>query len=174
MLMGKGKNFSGVHVQVYICVWERERERKRESGGKLRLQQHMLSIQKTYTVPLVNKVLGMPLGSNLDCDLRRCRGFVCGWACLEVCVLCIWAFFLDAPLKQYSGGSGWPSCTPPHLCPHFLSLSSSTPLTAASEPASADLASAANPITTVCRTQPQPFEVFQTRNQHLCWLVIFS
>lgn len=78
MLMGKGKNFSGVHVQVYICVWERERERKRESGGKLRLQQHMLSIQKTYTVPLVNKVLGMPLGSNLDCDLRRCRGFVCG------------------------------------------------------------------------------------------------
>lgn len=102
---------------------ERERERKRESGGKLRLQQHMLSIQKTYTVPLVNKVLGMPLGSNLDCDLRRCRGFVCGWACLEVCVLCIWAFFLDAPLKQYSGGSGWPSCTPPHLCPHSLSLS---------------------------------------------------
>lgn len=67
---------------VYVCVCDREREGERD----LRLQQHLLSTQKTYTMPLVNKVAGMPLGANLDCDLRRCRGFVCEHVCVSVCV----------------------------------------------------------------------------------------
>lgn len=36
-------------------------------------------------MPLVNKVVAMPLGANLDCDLRRYRGFVCVWVCVCVC-----------------------------------------------------------------------------------------
>ena len=81
-----------VHVYVNARETEREREREgrrereRERGRDLRLRQHMLSTQKTYTMPLVNKVVGMPLGANLDCDLRRCRGFVSERACVCVCV----------------------------------------------------------------------------------------
>ncbi len=33
--------------------------------------QHMLSTQKTYTMPLVNKLEKKLLGSNLECDLRH-------------------------------------------------------------------------------------------------------
>lgn len=78
-----------------MCAQERHRERGRERD--LRLRQHMLSTQKTYTMPLVNKVVGVPLGANLDCDLRQCRGFVCECVCsLYVSV----SFTLDAPLKQ--------------------------------------------------------------------------
>ena len=77
---------------------ERERERERERGRDLRLRQHMLSTQKTYTMPLVNKVVGMPLGANLDCDLRRCCGFVSERA--VVCSLHVSvSFTLNAPLK---------------------------------------------------------------------------
>lgn len=35
-------------------------------------------------MPLVNKVVGMPLGANLDCDLRQ----HCGFVCEHVCVPC--------------------------------------------------------------------------------------
>lgn len=128
-----------VLVRSHASVFGRERERagERASGGELRLQQHMLSIQKTYTAPLVNKVLAMPLGSNLDCDLRRCRGSAC--VCTCVCLV--------SPWKHYSGGlAGPPSDL--HICVPPLA-------------ASAGLAAAAHLLT---RTEPsQVFGVWRAR-----------
>ena len=62
----------------------------------------------------------------------KIKSWLCVWLCMSgsVCSLHLSFFFvfffLDAPLKQYSGGSGWPSCTPPHLCPP-LSLQQHAP-----------------------------------------------
>lgn len=90
-----------------MCVKRRKGEREKERC--LRLQQHMLSTQKTYTMPLVNKVVGLPLGANLDSDLRQCRGFMCEHLCVfSACAFCSWCFIETVVL----GWSGWPSCRP--------------------------------------------------------------
>lgn len=77
-----------------VCVFARERKRERAQVTAAYAKH-----SKTYTMPLVNKVVAMPLGANLDCDLRQHRGFLC--VCVCVCSLHVSvSLTLDAPLKQ--------------------------------------------------------------------------
>lgn len=130
MLMGKGKNFSGVRVQVYICVCKREREKeraRRRAQVTAAYAKHSENIHSAFGEQGTRYALGIQFRLWL-----KAMSWLCVWLCMSgsVCSLHLSFFFvfffLDAPLKQYSGGSGWPSCTPPHLCPP-LSLQQHAP-----------------------------------------------
>ncbi len=102
--------------------------------------QHMLSTQKTYTMPLVNKVEKKLLGSNLECDLRHACLWVCECVCdcVSVCV-CVHMWASVFVLALYWNTTGWLEFPlqalgvarfEPHICAPALSLlpSLSTPL----------------------------------------------
>lgn len=92
--------------------------------------QHMLSTQKTYTMPLVNKVEKKLLGSNLECDLRQ----ACLWVCVCVIVylfVCVHMWVSVFILALYWNTTGWLEFPlqalgvarfEPHICAPALSL----------------------------------------------------
>lgn len=125
MLMGKGKNFSGVHVQVHICVCKGEREKKRGRESAQRRAQvtaayakHSENIHSAFGEQGTRYALGIQFRLWL-----KAMSWLCVWLSMSGSVCCqhLSFFFLMLHWNSVVVGLGG-SPAPLNICVPTLSL----------------------------------------------------